>query len=184
VLSRGPADEPTKLNLKTSKGMADSICRLGAGRQRPHLLNRRPVASRASLAYTAGSQAIPCGSDLVRMGGDPGEHDIDVGDLSTLVPSVTSGGGGTSREQLIAHEIVEAIRELELAPYVTSLDEEERDDAWMLAHEDALDMENQFRSEAGVPGLLIDRTVVAISPGGAALVTDSYDNGHMDFWYP
>ena len=134
--------------------------------------------------HTARSRAIAFGSALVRMGGDPGEHDIDVGDLSTLVPSVASGTHGTSREQLVAHELVEAIREMELAQYVTSLDEEERDDAWALAHEDALDMENQFRSEAGVPGLLVDRTAVEITPGGAALVTDSYDNGHMDFWYP
>jgi RHS repeat-associated protein len=124
---------------------------------------------------------IPFGAANVRSGGDAGDHLIDVADLDAL-PPVDTAPPGTSREQVLSHEIAEAAAELELAAYVESLDGDEAADAWNIAHLEALDQENEFRSEVGATGILSDRS--ATLAGGRVMVSDTYDSGHIDFFFP
>ena len=81
--------------------------------------------------------------------GRAGEHTLDARDFELLLLPVATGGEGTSREQFLVHEVVEAITETRGG--------EATETSWYKAHIEGLNAENAFRSDLDLTGVLIAR---------------------------
>ena len=110
------------------------------------------------------SRLIAFGSaDVLRGPRDPeagavGEHTLDWADFDGAAPALENAGERTSREQLMVHEVVEAIEEFEHIGDHTLPDDYAA--GWLYAHDDALRAERDFRDDVGQHGFLIQHDML------------------------
>ena len=86
--------------------------------------------------------------------GAAGEHTLDARDFELLLLPVATSGEGTSQEQFLVHEVVEAIGETRSTQ---ATDPHQASATWYASHIEGLNAENEFRSDVGRPGVLLAR---------------------------
>ncbi len=121
------------------------------------------------LIIEAVSPTIGFGSAEVLRDGASGEHTLDALDFS-LLPDGAEHSPGTSRQQMLAHEVAEAILEVRAGPSAVEL--------WQQLHWAAVAAENEFRLDLGIAGEIMDR----YSAGRGML--EMYNGAPQRFWRP
>jgi RHS repeat-associated protein len=154
------------------------------------LVNEHSRSGRAAVRMHTrrGVSDIPFGAAAVRVRsgganpgnqalffGDSGEHALDRADFD-LLPTLSRAGMSTSRNQMLVHEIAEAIAETYMVDDA-ALSRGDVRAQWQQAHQAAFRAENAYRADVGQRGTIFFRGIVG------ANAADLY-NGAQPFAVP